>query len=160
MDGADEFHGVEPQDHDDLRLAIVMNGGASLAVWIGGSPANSNRALRGESAYGGPRTATASLSFCLALGLAVSSLPPRPATALPQPLGTAGCGLLMCRYWRRLTFWLPFAPRAAIAWSRGADRGQGRHPAAAGRLVASRAERRRGRARSQPSDTPSRLPTR
>jgi patatin-related protein len=36
-------HLVSPEDLEDLRLAVVMNGGVSLAVWIGGVTQEINR---------------------------------------------------------------------------------------------------------------------
>ncbi len=36
----------------ELRLALVMNGGVSLAIWIGGVTQEINRLVRGESVYG------------------------------------------------------------------------------------------------------------
>jgi patatin-related protein len=36
----------------ELRLAVVMTGGVSLAVWIGGVAAEIHRAVRGEGVYG------------------------------------------------------------------------------------------------------------
>lgn len=43
--GTDRFHTQE------LRIALVMNGGVSLAVWIGGVTHEINRLVRGESIY-------------------------------------------------------------------------------------------------------------
>ncbi|MEW5787557.1 MAG: patatin-like protein [Pseudomonadota bacterium] len=43
---ADLFH------QQELRLAMVMNGGVSLAIWIGGVTQEINRLVRGESVYG------------------------------------------------------------------------------------------------------------
>lgn len=37
---------------EELRLAVVMNGGVSLAVWIGGATLEISRVVGGESAYG------------------------------------------------------------------------------------------------------------
>lgn len=37
---------------DELRIAVVMNGGVSLAVWIGGVTLEIGRVIAGESAYG------------------------------------------------------------------------------------------------------------
>lgn len=45
-------HGVVRDAYSELRLALVMNGGVSLAVWIGGVVNEMNRAVRAESAYG------------------------------------------------------------------------------------------------------------
>jgi patatin-related protein len=36
----------------ELRIALVMNGGVSLAIWIGGVTQEINRLVRGESVYG------------------------------------------------------------------------------------------------------------
>ncbi|MFA5081048.1 MAG: patatin-like protein [Hydrogenophilaceae bacterium] len=36
----------------ELRIALVMNGGVSLAVWIGGVTQEINRLVRGETVYG------------------------------------------------------------------------------------------------------------
>jgi patatin-related protein len=43
---------VPQEDREDLRLALVMNGGVSLAVWIGGVAMEINRLVRGEGIYG------------------------------------------------------------------------------------------------------------
>lgn len=45
---------MPPQDpnREELRLALVMNGGVSLAIWIGGLTQEVNRALRREGVYG------------------------------------------------------------------------------------------------------------
>jgi patatin-related protein len=45
-------HSIPPVDYEELRLAVVMNGGVSLAVWIGGVTTELNRAMRGEGLYG------------------------------------------------------------------------------------------------------------
>ncbi|MBL8447875.1 MAG: patatin-like protein [Zoogloeaceae bacterium] len=42
----DGFH------EQELRIALVMNGGVSLAVWIGGVAQEINRLVRGETIYG------------------------------------------------------------------------------------------------------------
>jgi patatin-related protein len=39
-------------DREELRLALVMNGGVSLAVWIGGVAMEISRLVRGEGVYG------------------------------------------------------------------------------------------------------------
>lgn len=39
-------------DFEEIRLALVMTGGSSLAVWMGGVTHEINRLLRGDSAYG------------------------------------------------------------------------------------------------------------
>jgi hypothetical protein len=39
-------------DTEEVRLALVMNGGVSLAVWMGGVTQEINRLVRGESVYG------------------------------------------------------------------------------------------------------------
>jgi len=41
-----------PDDVEELRLALVMNGGVSLAVWIGGVASEINRVVRRQDAYG------------------------------------------------------------------------------------------------------------
>jgi len=46
---ADVAHGTHEQE---LRIALVMNGGVSLAVWIGGVTQEINRLVRGETVYG------------------------------------------------------------------------------------------------------------
>ena len=46
MTGGDLFH------QQELRIALVMNGGVSLAVWIGGVSHEINRLVRRESVYG------------------------------------------------------------------------------------------------------------
>ncbi len=43
---------VPPADYEELRIALVMNGGVSLAVWIGGVTHEINRAMRCEELYG------------------------------------------------------------------------------------------------------------
>ncbi len=43
---ANAFH------EQELRIALVMNGGVSLAIWIGGVTQEINRLVRGESVYG------------------------------------------------------------------------------------------------------------
>ncbi len=40
--------GFDEEDLQELRLALVMTGGVSLAVWMGGSALELNRLLRGE----------------------------------------------------------------------------------------------------------------
>jgi len=40
-----------PEDVEELRLALVMNGGVSLAVWIGGVTCEINRLVRGQGVY-------------------------------------------------------------------------------------------------------------
>lgn len=45
--------GEEDEDRQELRLAVVMTGGVSLAVWMGGVTHEINRLLRGDhAAYG------------------------------------------------------------------------------------------------------------
>lgn len=39
-------------DREELRIALVMNGGVSLAIWMGGLTHEVNRVLRGEGVYG------------------------------------------------------------------------------------------------------------
>lgn len=46
------LHHVAGADYEDLRIALVMNGGVSLAVWIGGVSHEINRLVRGEDIYG------------------------------------------------------------------------------------------------------------
>jgi patatin-related protein len=46
------FVTTAPDDREELRLALVLNGGVSLAIWIGGVVMEINRLLRGEGAYG------------------------------------------------------------------------------------------------------------
>jgi patatin-related protein len=43
---ANTFH------EQELRIALVMNGGVSLAIWIGGVTQEINRLVRGETVYG------------------------------------------------------------------------------------------------------------
>ncbi len=43
---ANAFH------EQELRIALVMNGGVSLAIWIGGVTQEINRLVRGETVYG------------------------------------------------------------------------------------------------------------
>lgn len=45
---------MPPQDpnREELRIALVMNGGVSLAIWIGGLTCEVSRALRREGVYG------------------------------------------------------------------------------------------------------------
>ena len=43
---ANAFH------EQELRIALVMNGGVSLAVWIGGATQEINRLVSGETVYG------------------------------------------------------------------------------------------------------------
>lgn len=47
-----DAHGGERFHTQELRIALVMNGGVSLAVWIGGVSHEINRLVRGESVYG------------------------------------------------------------------------------------------------------------
>jgi patatin-related protein len=42
----------DPFHSQELRIALVMNGGVSLAVWIGGVTNEINRLIRGETLYG------------------------------------------------------------------------------------------------------------
>src|SRR5579863_5554466 len=39
------LHGLPAEEYEELRLALVMNGGVSLAVWIGGVANEINRAV-------------------------------------------------------------------------------------------------------------------
>lgn len=48
---APDEQGREPAEQE-LRLALVMNGGVSLAVWIGGACREFHRLTRGDGAYG------------------------------------------------------------------------------------------------------------
>src|SRR5215211_1964824 len=41
-----------PGDLQEIRLALVMNGGVSLAIWMGGVTRELDRTRRGEGAYG------------------------------------------------------------------------------------------------------------
>lgn len=43
---------VPAGDEEELRLALVMNGGVSLAIWIGGVAMEINRLVRGDGVYG------------------------------------------------------------------------------------------------------------
>lgn len=43
----------DPSDIQDLRIALVMNGGVSLAVWMGGVTRELDRVRRGDGPYGG-----------------------------------------------------------------------------------------------------------
>ncbi len=47
----DFAHGTDRFHTQELRIALVMNGGVSLAVWIGGVSHEINRLVRGESLY-------------------------------------------------------------------------------------------------------------
>lgn len=42
---------VKPDDREDLRFAVVMSGGVSLCVWMGGVAAEMDRLRRRESVY-------------------------------------------------------------------------------------------------------------
>jgi patatin-related protein len=42
----------EPDDRQEIRLALVMNGGVSLCIWMGGVTRELDRTRRGEGAYG------------------------------------------------------------------------------------------------------------
>lgn len=55
-------HEVGADDFEELRLAIVMNGGVSLAVWIGGVTHEVNRAVSGDGLYGGLLALTATVA--------------------------------------------------------------------------------------------------
>jgi patatin-related protein len=46
------LHGIAPEEFEELRIALVMNGGVSLAVWIGGVANEINGVARGEGVYG------------------------------------------------------------------------------------------------------------
>ena len=41
----------DPDDREDVRLAVVLNGGVSLAIWIGGVAREVNRLSSGSDAY-------------------------------------------------------------------------------------------------------------
>lgn len=43
---------AEPDDEQELRLALVMNGGISLAIWMGGVTVEINRLVNGDDVYG------------------------------------------------------------------------------------------------------------
>jgi patatin-related protein len=45
------IHNLELEDYEDLRLTVVMNGGVSLAVWIGGVAQEIHRLEGAEGAY-------------------------------------------------------------------------------------------------------------
>lgn len=45
---------VPEEDFEDLRLAVVMNGGVSLAIWIGGVAEEINRLTRSKAGDGSP----------------------------------------------------------------------------------------------------------
>lgn len=51
-ESADGIQSGERFHTQELRIALVMNGGVSLAVWIGGVSHEINRLVRGESVYG------------------------------------------------------------------------------------------------------------
>lgn len=55
-----KLHGVDPSDYEELRLALVMNGGVSLAVWMGGVSLEINRLTSREGIYGQLLALTAS----------------------------------------------------------------------------------------------------
>lgn len=46
------LHGIDREEFEELRIALVMNGGVSLAVWIGGVANEINRAVRADGVYG------------------------------------------------------------------------------------------------------------
>lgn len=48
---ADGTGDVAPEDREELRLALVMTGGVSLAIWIGGVTAEISRMTRGVGVY-------------------------------------------------------------------------------------------------------------
>lgn len=41
---------IDPEDREDIRIAVVLNGGVSLAVWIGGVVNEINRLVQSRSA--------------------------------------------------------------------------------------------------------------
>ena len=45
------LHNIGVKDYQDLRLTVVMNGGVSLAVWIGGVTCEIHRLQEGDDAY-------------------------------------------------------------------------------------------------------------
>lgn len=45
------LHNITADDYEDLRLTVVMNGGVSLAVWIGGVAQEIHRLQEGRDAY-------------------------------------------------------------------------------------------------------------
>jgi patatin-related protein len=53
---------IDPEDREDIRIAVVLNGGVSLAVWIGGVVNEINRLVQSrsdESAQSRPSPSTA-----------------------------------------------------------------------------------------------------
>ncbi len=56
------FPVVDPEDLEELRLALVMNGGVSLAVWMGGVANEIDRLVRKEGAYGELLAATGTVA--------------------------------------------------------------------------------------------------
>lgn len=48
------LHGLPEEEYEELRLALVMNGGVSLAVWIGGVANEINRAVARDPRLGDP----------------------------------------------------------------------------------------------------------
>ena len=42
---------VYEDDRQEIRLAMVMTGGVSLAIWMGGATTEISRATRGEGVY-------------------------------------------------------------------------------------------------------------
>jgi len=57
MNGSGNHLRVDPEDREDIRIAVVLNGGVSLAVWMGGVVNEINRLVRsrpdGSGGYGG-----------------------------------------------------------------------------------------------------------
>jgi len=45
------LHNIEAKDYQDLRVTVVMNGGVSLAVWIGGVTQEIHRLQEGDGVY-------------------------------------------------------------------------------------------------------------
>lgn len=48
------LHGLPEEEYEELRLALVMNGGVSLAVWIGGVANEINRAVARDRRHADP----------------------------------------------------------------------------------------------------------
>jgi patatin-related protein len=60
---------MQPEDQtldEDLRIAVVMNGGVSLAIWIGGVSLELNRLTRRQPPAGDPYAALRALARCTA----------------------------------------------------------------------------------------------
>lgn len=50
MNDSENHLRIDPQDREDIRIAVVLNGGVSLAVWIGGVVSEINRLVQSRSA--------------------------------------------------------------------------------------------------------------